>query len=78
MRRLGLSMRLSRSRLTRACVYPGVGWPKHASIPGSVGASIPELGSIRLRDPDACVYPGVGGPSIVYPGIDGMRHPGAG
>ena len=37
---VGLSMRLFRGRLTRACVNSGVGRPKHASIPGSVGLSM--------------------------------------
>ena len=29
-------MRQFRGRLTQACVYFGVCWPEHASIPGSV------------------------------------------
>ena len=40
---VGLSMRLSRSRLTRACVYPGVGLSMRLS---------------RSRSTRACVYPG--------------------
>ena len=47
-------MSLSRSRL--GIVYFGVGWPKHASIPGSVGLSM--VGRLTR----ACVYFGVGWP----------------
>ena len=52
-------MRLSRSRLTRACVNSGVGWPKHASIPGSVGLSM-RLSRSRLTR--ACVNSGIDRP----------------
>ena len=56
---VGPSMRLSRDRLARACVYPGVGWPGHASIPG------------RLTR--ACVNSGVGWPKHAsIPGSVGL------
>ena len=57
----------------RACVYPGagfdpgmrlfrVGWPKHASIPGSVSLRLGIMRLSRSRLTRACVYPGVGWP----------------
>ena len=66
-------MRLSRSRLTQACVYFGVGWPKHASISESDDPGMRLSGS-RLTQ--ACVYLGVGWPkhaSISEPADPGMR-----
>ena len=77
-------MRLSRSRLTRACVNSGIGRPEHASIrsasiPGSAG---PSMRLSRSRLTRACVYAssmrlsGIGRPehaSIPEPVDPGMR-----
>ena len=65
------SMRLSRSRLTRACVYPGRLACVYASIPGSAG---PSMRLSRDRSAQACVYPEEPARACVYLGAGWPKH----